>query len=158
MMVNIKDWPTKEPAAKRLGITTRTLARMVASGKIDQRMRRQDIGNPVAVYNPDDLEKIAAARAAAIAIPEVTAEPETPLPAIARDPAVGMEAFSGALAQALVAPKLSEKRWLTLPEASAYSGLGKSRLRELMRDGGLRTERGPRGSVVLNRTDLERLG
>jgi hypothetical protein len=157
-MARYEDWPTKEAAAKRLGITTRTLARLVALGKIERQTRRQDVGNRIAVFNPEDLEKIAAARAAAITMPEITTEPEAPLPAIARDPAVGMEAFSGALAQALVAPKLSEKRWLTLPEASAYSGLGKSRLRELMRDGGLRTERGPRGSVVLNRTDLERLG
>ena len=39
-----------------------------------------------------------------------------------------------------------------------YSGIGESRLRELVDAGQVAIERGPRGSVVLNRADLEAHG
>jgi hypothetical protein len=47
--------------------------------------------------------------------------------------------------------------WLTYDQAVIFSGLGASRLHDLVREGKVRTERGPHGSIVLSRADLERL-
>lgn len=55
------DWLTEPEAAKRLGMSTRTLRRKVEDGTAPERRKRMRPGKPPeAVYNPRDVELMAA--------------------------------------------------------------------------------------------------
>lgn len=57
-------WFTKEEAAVMLGVSERTVMRMADDKKIQQGSRARPGGSPLAVYNPTDVERIRAERAA----------------------------------------------------------------------------------------------
>ena len=58
------DWPDKNEAAKRIGVSVKTLERMADRGEIEQRMRPRPGASPQAVFNPKDVEREASKRAA----------------------------------------------------------------------------------------------
>lgn len=136
---------------------------MVAAGEIEQRMRPQKGGNPVAVYNPEQLETIAAERSAAVVIPTITAvaEPAASLvPAIARNSGSGSSAefaemLGNAIARALSAPKPSENIF-TKAEAAIYAKRSADALDKLRKEGRL-PNAGTKGRILYRRTDLDQL-
>ena len=175
------DWFTKQEAAQRIGVSVKTVERLADAGKLQQKMRSRPGGTDVAVFHPNDVEREASERAATAGKPfvmpagatpasaivpaapqagatpagaMVPAAPQTPLAAPDRDtgnePTVAIAKRLALLSIAHIA------LWLRYEEAVAFTGLGESRLRELVEAGAIKTERGPHGSVVLRRADLER--
>lgn len=155
--VELSDWLTKAQAAEAIGVNPKTIERLAQAGKLEQRSRPQARGPNVAVYFPDDVTKLAQER-------QPGAKPFV-LPAdsdsagrrngakrreglVASSPAMlttpgdddPLRAFAAAV-YAAVMSQTSETRpaplFLTLDEAVAVSGLSRTRLLALIRDGKL---------------------
>jgi len=172
---DLSAWLTVDEALGRIGCSKRTVERLASARKIEQRLRRQDGTPPVAVYNPDDVARIASER-----------RPDPPpfvLPAvgtgngngaghtadvrhthIARVPASDdpiRQLFAAALRAVLsppsppVAEKVAETLYLNLTDAAAFTGLSRTFLRRMITLGTLTAIR-DRGWKI-RRKDLEAL-
>src|SRR5262245_54083100 len=154
--MKFEDWPTKEQAAQRIGISIKTLERMADRGEIHQKFRDRPGASQVAVFNPDDVERVASQRAAADG--KAFVMPPARSSEVMRMPAASADAGEAAPKQRIhPAVRTAVPLWLRYDEAVIYSGIGETRLHELLTAGTVRTERGPKGAVVLCRADLDRL-
>jgi hypothetical protein len=153
-MSKYSEWPTKEPAAQRIGISVKTLERMADAGKIEQKMRPREGGTPQAVFNPADVEREAAKRATGAGRSYVmpaetngTVPPGTAgVPALRQgetvtwsDPAAELaDQLARAFASATAAFRVpvADKPRVTMAEAVSL-GFTRENLRELVRDGKL---------------------
>ena len=153
MAVDISSWPTKTEVCQTLGLSLSQVNNLVKQGRLEVRREKRQGAPPIGKINPKDIEREKELRTdrdtqihvmppGAMIIPARSAA----VPAI--PPALARLAFLGTTHVPL---------WLRFEEAVLYTGLGESRLRELVDAGEVKTERGPRGSVVLRRADLERL-
>ena len=128
---DLSTWPSKFETARLLGIGERTLDRQIKrTGCPEIRMRPRDSGRkPEPVCNPEDVQRIISERNRAVPMPAETsmavALPLRPaeVPALARV----FEAF-GAIASRAPEPS---PLWLTLKQASVYSGLSMAILQRL---------------------------
>ncbi|HEY1896729.1 MAG TPA: hypothetical protein VGG62_10675 [Terracidiphilus sp.] len=161
-MSKFTEWPTKEPAAQRIGVSVKTLERMADAGKIEQKMRPRVGGTPQAIFNPEDVEREAAKRAQAYVMTEKsdslaktlsetvehftkangTAPPGTAsLPAVRSGEMVTWSHPAAELAQQLAAAAavrvpIADKPRVTMLEAISL-GFTRENLRELVRTGEL---------------------
>lgn len=135
---DLSGWPSKLDAARLLGIGERTLDRQIArTGAPEIRMRPRNNGRkPEPVCNPDDLERLVAERKRAVPMPPAfastvaLANPVDDGPAIAR--------VISAVARILGPPlEAIEARalFLTLKQASTYTGLSMALLARLAQQG-----------------------
>lgn len=173
--VDLSTWLTKQQAAETIGVSTKTVERFAQERQLQQaRWRRPGGGAPVVVFHPDDVARLAQARqpeAEPFVVPSGQ-DREAPAgddaTAIALPPVPSPDVWQQLVAVALrvLAHDVSETRlrhlsqtsetlFLTLREASAYSGLSVGRLRALIRDGHLVAMR-DRGWKI-RRRDLEAL-
>jgi hypothetical protein len=74
MPADLTKWPNKKEAAEIIGISTKTLERMVARGQIEQRMRPRPRASDESCYSPKDVQKAAGAKATAVVRSAVVAE------------------------------------------------------------------------------------
>lgn len=183
------DWLTKREAAEFLGVNEKTIERLVKRKKLSQGWRNVGGGRrPMAIYSPADLKAIKEETPSGDILPsdpipdddqDIFANYRASLRAkgAARDAEIASweaAAKSQALAlakknkratgiveppRAIVGPQ--DKLYLTLDEAVQYSGLPKTFLEGLVKDGRLRAiEVGRHGSGVkrrIRRADLEGL-
>lgn len=176
---DLSTWLTIADAANAIGVSTRTVERLAHDRKLEQRLRPQAGSPPVAVYNPTDVARIALERSPAPPPFVLGADPPSastngngrgqslkessgsflqPLPA-GDDPI--RQLFAAALRAVLSPPSpplsatVSEKLFLTIPEAAAASGLSQACLRRLIADKTLPAVR-DRGWRI-RRRDLELL-
>ena len=133
------DWPTKQEAAAALGVSTKTLEKYVADGKLGQEMQSRVNLPPRAVIDPATLEKVIADRSALVKT--APPKPSANLP----------EKFFEALAEPR--PQWPPPLYLTEAEAVRYSGLGIGFLRSAV----AWKRSGPRGCLVCRRADLDAL-
>jgi hypothetical protein len=174
---DLSDWLPVLDAAAAIGCSKRTLERRHQAWSIEQRLRRQEGTPPVAVYNPDDVHRIASERHQAP--PPFVLGAVQPsgngngrngrnisidTSALARQPAADdpIHQFFAYVLHALqsppsppVAEKLAESLYLNLQQASARSGLSKTYLRRQIASGTLKAVR-DRGWRI-RRKDLEAL-
>ena len=165
-MTDYSTWLTKQQAAAAIGCSTKTVEKLAQSRQLQQASRRSGTGAHVAVYHPEDVERIRQER-----------NPEAPafvLPAGAEAGGNGNSALVVAprpveeLLRALLAAiqhvsensqnghvALSERLFLSVPEAAAVSGLSRAHLRRLIKAGELPTMKGARRCI--RRRDLEAL-
>jgi excisionase family DNA binding protein len=167
-------WLTKDQAAERIGVTTKTVERFVQAGQIQQ-ARWQPLGRgPLrAVYCPEDVDRLARERQPG-PLPPFLVPAAKDLPAngnghgstaLAISPQPSDLPSSGdellkALMTALVQSSMSQTSqtstlFLTLQEASAVSGLSQAYLKRQIEAGTLKAIR-DRGWRI-RRTDLEAL-
>lgn len=59
---DLADWLTVDDTAGRIGCSKRTVERLGQAKQLESRLRRQEGTPPVAVYNPDDVARIAQER------------------------------------------------------------------------------------------------
>ena len=175
-------WLTKQQAADLIGCSTKTVEQFAKDRKIEQALwRREGRGMPLAVYDPSDVARIAAERrgeAVPFVLPAVgngNGHGASAIAVTARDGlttlevqqalASGLAEFAVAL-RAVAAPtspssessessQSFQKAFLTLPEASAVTGLTQAYLRKMIRLGTL-TAIKDRG-WKMRRKDLEAL-
>ncbi|MGO9893114.1 MAG: helix-turn-helix domain-containing protein [Bryobacteraceae bacterium] len=138
---DLSSWLPKTVAAARLGISERTLDRLVAGGKGPACTRRQRKGKrPEVVFDPSEVEAIASAVTAVVvsesSIEERAAElrPSNGVPA-SDVLALVRQLVSVTPPPAPEAASVSAKLFLTLPEAAAYTGLTKGLLRRMVAEG-----------------------
>lgn len=171
-MIDLSTWLTKQEAADRIGVSTKAIERFTRAGKLEQRFRPQAGSPHVAVYFPDDVEKLAAGRrqeAAPFVLP-----PDADLPtngnghhsstALAISPEPGIQNIPGEdLLRALVtaAVQMSQTSQTSVSQTSAYvakadalalSGISDAELRSAVKAGEVKV-RGRRYRVK----DLEAL-
>jgi AraC-like DNA-binding protein len=162
-------------AAAQIGCSTRTVERLGKAKQLEQRLRRQEGTPPVAVYNPDDVARIAAERrrtpppfvllagptgnghGAAVAI----TAPRTREPFQSADVDL-IRSFLALAVQALqsppsppVAEKVAARPVLTLAEAVQASGWSRTYLLRQIHRGTLKAVKD--GGWKIRRTDLEAL-
>lgn len=126
-------WPTEAEAAVLLRTSRKTIMRDAAKGLIEIRKRPRPGKKPVNICNPDDLDKL---KPPAHVLPE--SEPMNGN-GLARASGEERLTFAYVLQQLLQrtappAPLPEPKLWLTLEEASDFSGLGPRVLKRLCRD------------------------
>lgn len=180
--LDLSTWLTKQQAADAIGVSTKTIEQFAKDGKIQQAVwRPQNRGAAKAVYQPDDVARIAADRKPGLA-PFVLPAGVT-LPVNGNGHPTGIQlgskvdatptgeevlrlVFAAALRTLAAEPpmasenpseKTSEtpKLFLTIEEAATVSGLSRACLRKLIADGSIRGIR-DRGWKIARR-DLEAL-
>jgi hypothetical protein len=173
---DLSTWLTKAQAAEAIGVSTKTIEQFAKAGKIQQAAwRPQNRGAEKAVYHPDDVARIAAARRPGLApfvLPAGVTPPvngnghhggnRTDLQRIHTDPDDPIRQLAVAFERFLLAPPLppaseksSEKWFLTIPEAAALSGLSEANLRRRCQSGWPGAIKD--GAWKIRRRDLEAL-
>lgn len=181
--IDLSTWLTKQEAADRLGVSTKAIERYTRAGKLEQRFRRQAGTPDVAVYYPEDVDKLASARRPRLPAPFLVPGPPRPTngkgshsavelagasrPDLGPAIAAGLSDVAGALrwlvsqtagagvSQTSVTQE-SQKLFLTIPEAAAVAGLSKTYLRRQLEAGTLKGIKDGRRWRI-RRTDLEQL-
>jgi excisionase family DNA binding protein len=162
------NWLPKQEAAALIGCSTKHIERLAQDKALQSaRWKRPEGGPAIAVYHPGDVERLAKERN-----PDM--EPFVLPPAVNGSKALAVrqsspEDFMQALAKAItgmsqtsqtrLGVRLAERLYLTIGEASEYTGLGLRYLRRLIEEGKLELVKGagPHGANVLRRADLEKL-
>ncbi len=130
-------WPTKLEAGAILGVSTKTIEKYVAAGKLEQRMQNRVNLAPRAVINPVELKRMQDQKTAA-SVPEKR-------PSL--DSLMGVREGGSEGSSAPVLPSLltalERVRWgkpvyMTTEQAVDYSGLPASYLGHLVREGKLK--------------------
>lgn len=165
MAADYSAWLTKHQAAEALGISTKWVEKLAKEGRLQQALWRPNRrGHPCVVYHPEDVERERLRRAGDPA-PFVVAGDEVPLPpngnghalvpAAAPVEDVLRSLIAAVVRAASESSANSQKLFLTLTEAAQVSGLPRSYLRRLIRDGEL--EATPTRPQRVRRRDLEKL-
>jgi len=174
---DLSTWLTVDETAGQIGCSKRTVERLGRAKQLEQRLRRQEGTPPVAVYNPDDVQRIASERQRAPApfvlptgsnhgngnghraqgsgLPDTTSA-LSPI----RDTEDPIRLFCAAMVRVLQSPPsppLAESRggepaYVAKPEALALAGISEHELRRAVQAGEVK-RRGRR----YRRTDLEQL-
>jgi excisionase family DNA binding protein len=172
---NYSAWLTKQQAADAIGVSTKFIEQLAKEKKLQSAKRqRPETGAWVSVYHPDDVGRLRQERkpeALPFIMPAAETEARTELAtapaanpnaiAIRQSPAEFLQALFAALQTASEnsenhSVRITERLFLTIPEAADYSGLPQAHLRRLVADGkltGLKTGAGWR----IRRADLEKL-
>lgn len=168
-------WLPIVDAARTIGCSTRTVERLGRARKLEQRLRRQEGTPPVAVYNPDDVARIAQERRPAPAPFVLGALPPAhgngrglstqPAGIVNRSPAAGddpIRQLAAAFQAFLLSPpsppvsaSVAETLYVTVTEAAAILGLPQADVRRLIQDGDLNARQTGRGGIRIRRKDLE---
>ena len=135
--VNLDQWKTKAEAAQILGVSEKTVERMAERGELGKAERKIPGRRPLPVFDPDDIEKVQ----------KQTLRPQPLLvPAVTSSKAFGQLSAHDArsMAAAMLGTDLAfrrlspvDKLYLTIPEASEYTGLTQTFLRRLIKSGKL---------------------
>jgi excisionase family DNA binding protein len=125
---DLSAWVPKSDVVRETGISERSLERRVQARKIRQGYRTLPGRRPLPVLHPEDVEQLRAEM-----VHRVTEEGEKNLPALpVRSNSNGVDALSALLSA--MTQQLPKERplFLTLREASEYSGLPQECLKRLI--------------------------
>jgi excisionase family DNA binding protein len=151
---NFADWLPKMEVAEELGISERTLERLIQQRRIRRAYRRMSGRKPLAVLHPGDVAALKAETVPATTEPPSTIEPHTDL--ALRPSAQAVLNLLGNLLTAI--PQRPQALFLTLKEASQYSGLPQTDLERLIASGELKVRKVRKGrGIMIKRSDLEGL-
>ena len=158
-------WLTKQQAADLIGVSTKTIEKLAQEKRLQMNYwKRPQTGARVVLYHPGDVERLHKERnpeADPFVVPESENGPKALMANGTKVPALS----SGAAEQFVMAlrtlgkrseVRLAERLFLTVPEASEYSGLPQTHLRRLMKDGGLKALK-TGGGWRIARVHLEQL-
>lgn len=155
--LDLSAWMTKAEAAARLGCSERTMDRLTATGAgPERRLRPRQGAKPEPVYNPEDVERLAPAASPAV-VPYTGPLNGLAAPQTSNAAETGFALLVSAM-QTLadrVGPRRPLAAFLTIKEASAYSGLSQAFLRRLARARVLPSVRD--GALKVRRIDLDNL-
>lgn len=175
--LDLSTWLTKQQAADAIGVSTKTIEQYAKDGKIQQAVwRPQNRGAAKAVYQPDDVARIAADRKPGLQ-PFVLPAGVTPpvngtghqVPAIYEKPDIDrhvaidlspLASFAAALQtlaeKSASSENSSQKCFLTIEQAAREVGLTVPCVRRLIKAQAIATVRDAEG-VHIRRRDLEAL-
>ena len=156
---------TKTQAAAHLGVSVRTLQRLMTAGKIAFKMTKTPTGPESAVFDRAELDRYQQERVKELVSPSVSTSDN--LPAIVAPAAGGAQSVSlgrfselRELAEVLrpaPAPPVAlvDKLALSVAEASLLTGYSQAYIRGAIRAGKLKGVRGRRPGYDIKRSDLE---
>ena len=148
-MENFTDWVTKLEAAEQLGISERTLERLIQKRRFRMADRMVPGRKPIKVIHPGDFAKLKGET-----VPATPNPPEETSTEIALRPqSQAVHQFFNALLTTLPYPPRALS--LSLKEASSYTGFSQAFLLRQIKDGKIEVVR-DRGYRLLRR-DLDRL-
>jgi excisionase family DNA binding protein len=151
-----EEWQTKAEVRSQTGISERTLERKIQAGELRREFRNVPERKPIAILHPEDVKKLtdktltpipmkkAANGAKANGVNNGGMVPHTGKPDLA--------ALLAALSPSR--PTVKDRLYLTIPEASDYSGLPQSFLRAKVHTKALPALKA--GGWRIKRSDLER--
>ena len=149
-------WKSAAEAAEILKCSEKTISRMAAQGKIEKALRRVPGRKPMPVFNPRDIDRMHSQTVDLKPFPVEAVKEEK---ALARAPSQdGAKLFAQLLADRLGSPQavpLERKLFLSLEEASEYTGMPKGWLRRQIKSGELPAILS--GGWRIRRADLEKL-
>lgn len=165
-------WYPKQQAAELIGVSTKQIERWAQEGKLQTAKWRRPGGGPmIAVYHPAEVDQLGASRNPGAKPFVLPAQPVTVPASMKPMNGDARQGFTEQLAQAIAIasqtvadmPKvrLAERLYLTIPEASEYTGLSISFLRVLTAEHGslpITKGAGRHGADVVKRSDLDNLG
>jgi excisionase family DNA binding protein len=124
----------KETAAEKLGISVRSLQRLVQSEKISVTYKRGNSGKQEAIFNGDELEKYKTERDAESSKSASATTDDTRL--ARNDTHQFLEMLRGAITpeQKPLSVQVADKPLLKLDEAAALTGLSRDILRKAIQD------------------------
>jgi hypothetical protein len=167
-------WLTKQQAADTINVSTKQIERWAQDKRLQfAKWKRPEGGPAIVVYHPHDVERIARERnpeVGAFVLPRAAAEKPTvngshaiavrqqPVPEVLQALAAALRDASQT-SQTHGGVRLAERLYLTIGEASEYTGLGIGYLRRQIAEQKLELVRGagPHRADVLRRADLEKL-
>lgn len=164
--VDINGWPTKQEAAVQLGVSGKSIERLLKQGRLKKRIRR-GAGLSAVVIDPESLAEYRRAPGdladeepsnpgASVALARIV-EPG-PAPARYGGAPIGLEAAFLAFLQSKTPGSLvpvERRLFLTMAESAEYSGLPVAFLRRLIASGKLKALKTGAGWRV-SRAELER--
>jgi excisionase family DNA binding protein len=166
-------WLTKHQAAEAIGVTTKTVERFVQAGQIQQaRWQRDGRGPLLAVYHPDDVARVALERRQGPLPPFVVpvtdersngnghglvqVESKLDSPSIQLGPGTDLlRVLVTAAARVMSETSETSALFLTLDEASAFTGLTPTFLTKMIKRGTLPAIKDRTWKI--RRKDLEQL-
>lgn len=144
----------KEKASEELGISVRSLQRLVQSGKISVTYKRGESGKQEAIFSEDEIKRYKEERDAETVIPATVTTNDT---ALARNDI--QQQFLEVFRQSIIPEQkstvaIADKPLLKLDEASALTGLSRDLLRKAI------DERSLKGKIIgrayrIKRADLD---
>lgn len=154
-------WPTKQQAADAIGVSTKLVEQLATEGKLQTAKYRRPEGGPrLSVYHPADVERLRLERnpdAPPFVLPP---EPDAPQAIARAQPQDLLQMLAAAItsqkSEKPPAVRIAERLFLSIQEASDYSGLPQSHIRRLMKAGTLPALR-TGGGWRIKRADLEKL-
>jgi excisionase family DNA binding protein len=145
------DWETKEQAAQRLGMSPRSLERLITNNELQTTMVKQVGARSFRAILRASTDALIAIRQHQ----QITQHPNLPIANAMTGLAALVERQQDANSGALPVP-LERKIYLTIREASAFSGLSMAYLRRLMDSKKLKWIRDGQQPKI-RRADLEKL-
>ena len=148
----LDDWFTKSQAAAVLQVSEKTIERLATKGEIRRATRKRPGVRPSPVYCPEDLDRVKNAQTAQVVVMPPQAKAGG-VPVLAPR-AVELPLFLQSLVTGADVP-LRDKLFLSVKEATRFSGLPESTIRRLLRSEklhGVKT-----GGWRIKRSDLEQL-
>jgi excisionase family DNA binding protein len=159
--IDYSTWLTKQQAADAIGVSAKGVERLAKARKLQQFLwRRPSGGQPIKVYAPDDVERLAHQK-----------QPEKEFlvpPAAGNDgelapvgKSMNAQAFLAALIATIQQAAETQSRhvetlFLTIPEAAQYTGLTQAFIRRQCQSGELHAIKD--SGWKIHRTRLEALG
>jgi excisionase family DNA binding protein len=170
MPSDLSTWLTETDAAKRIGVSVRTIRRMASKGEVERRSRPISGRRPEAVYSPEDVDRLTAEKPFLLPPGNELPAVQAPLhPSLVqtlmflREVQAPMythieEAMATIRKSLDAGPSARPERarpWMTIREASAYTGLTRGFLRRQVAAGELVMIRDREG-VKVRKADLDR--
>ncbi len=151
MAKDLSSWPTKGEVVAQIGISERSLERLIQKKQVRRGYRRVPGRRSLAVLHPDDIEKLK--QETLLPLPDSPTGSKATLLPVARQATVAN--LLAALAVNGTQVPLHRKLYLSVKEAAKYSGLPQAYLRRLIGDGTLTALKA--GGYRIRRSDLEKL-
>jgi len=148
--IDLSTWLTKQQAADAIGVSTKAIERFTQAGKLEQRFRPQAHGPKVAVYFPDDVQKLVQERrqgatpfvvpagpdssngnGKAPSIPNIAGSDISYRLAAGSDPlrAFAAAVYAAVMSQTSQTSPVSQTSFVTIREASLATGLSQAYIR-----------------------------
>jgi excisionase family DNA binding protein len=167
MGTDLSTWPNKVQTARIIGVSTKVVEKFVKQGKLQQQEMKRTGRPAIAVYHPEDVERVRVERnpnGTPFILPLETAIAERRSETSqypfsepsAASQAGALQLFAAALVKAMrpQAPAERGPRMMLVPEASEYSQIPQGLLRKMVKAGDLRHVMF-RGKAWIRRSDLD---
>jgi excisionase family DNA binding protein len=162
--IDYSTWLTKQQAADAIGVSQKGIERLAKARKLQQYLwRRPSGGQPIKVYAPDDVERLAHQKQPEkeFLVPPAAAGTNGHAELAPVGKTMNAQAFLAALISTIQQAAETQSRhvetlFLTIPEAAQYTGLSQAFIRRQCQSGELIAIKD--GGWKIHRTRLEALG